>query len=58
MTTVTCIFKIAGHDNGDVYLWDMSSGSSQLLRQHSNSVTAILVVLMKRNEVLITSEWW
>eukprot|EP00983_Pelagomonas_calceolata_P076829 1153589-Pelagomonas_calceolata.AAC.1 len=49
----------AGHDNGDVHLWDMGSGSSQLLRQHSNTVTAVLVVLLKRNEeLLITSKYY
>mmetsp|Transcript_30067 Transcript_30067/g.77977 ORF Transcript_30067/g.77977 Transcript_30067/m.77977 type:complete len:848 (-) Transcript_30067:359-2902(-) len=44
---------VTGHDNGDVHLWDMGSGSSQLLRQHSNTVTAVLVVLLKRNEELL-----
>ncbi|KAF5831098.1 WD40-repeat-containing domain protein [Dunaliella salina] len=44
---------VTGHDNGDVRLWDMSSGSPQLLRQHSNTVTAVLVVLLKRNEELL-----
>lgn len=52
-----CLYVLLGHDNGDVRLWDMGSGSSQLLRQHTNTVTAVLLVLMKRNEeLLITSE--
>jgi len=54
--TLQCPLCRAGHDNGDVRLWDMGSGSSRLLKQHTNTVTAVLVVLMKRNEeLLITS---
>lgn len=47
----------AGHDNGDLYVWDMGSGSPiHHLRQHNNTITAVLLVLMKRNEeLLITS---
>lgn len=46
---------VTGHDNGDIRLWNLDSSSTTTLRQHTNTVTALTLALIHRNEELLIS---
>ncbi len=46
---------LAGHDSGDIRLWDLDTGSSQTLKQHTNSVTSVVLALLRKSEELLIS---
>ncbi|GFH30743.1 outer row dynein assembly protein 16, partial [Haematococcus lacustris] len=46
---------VTGHDNGDIRLWDMDTASSHTLSHHTNSVTSLVLALVRKNEELLIS---
>ncbi|PNW82472.1 hypothetical protein CHLRE_06g280350v5 [Chlamydomonas reinhardtii] len=46
---------VTGHDNGDIRLWNLDTGSTTTLRQHTNTVTSLELALVHRNEELLIS---
>ncbi|KXZ44857.1 hypothetical protein GPECTOR_61g810 [Gonium pectorale] len=46
---------VTGHDNGDIRLWNLDTGAAVTLRQHANTVTALALALVHRNEELLLS---
>ena len=46
---------LPGHDNGDIRLWNLDTGSSQTLQLHTNAVMALSLALIHRNEDLLVS---
>ncbi len=45
----------AGHDNGDIRLWDLDTGPWAVLQQHTNSVTSLVMAMIRKNEELLIS---
>ncbi|KAG2492355.1 hypothetical protein HYH03_009303 [Edaphochlamys debaryana] len=46
---------VTGHDNGDIRLWNLDTSHAVTLRQHANTVTALAMALVHRNEELLIS---
>lgn len=54
ISSVTTL-NTAGHDSGDIRLWDLDTASNTTLTGHTNSVTSLEIAMTRRNEEFLIS---
>ncbi len=52
---LSCLMPPTGHDNGDIRLWDLDTGPWATLQQHTNTVTSLVLAIVRKNEELLIS---
>ena len=60
LSTIACLAKsnqiVSGHDDGSLRLWNLDTGSTTNLREHTNTVTCLAIATFKgKDEELVLS---